>query len=107
MSFTRMYTALRVGGGVAGAHLHLRAAGRAGQGVTIVPLTFCSSTPAPLRETSRGDIDRTAQVELEKVKGTIVSGRGLHSPIFRLDVSTFCGTRWVVSVDVSDINGSG
>jgi len=33
--------------------------------------------------------------------------RGLHSPTFRLNISTFCGVRWVGSWSVSDTSGSG
>jgi hypothetical protein len=38
---------------------------------------------------------------------TAAAGRALHSPTFRLDVSTLQWTRWVILVDFSDKKGSG
>jgi hypothetical protein len=40
-------------------------------------------------------------------EGKEALGRGSHSCTSRLAVSTVCGTRWVVSVNFSDKNGSG
>ena len=49
------------------------------QGLAIVPFTFFSSTPALLRDYLYGGRDQAAEVELEKVEGTIVSSRALQN----------------------------
>jgi hypothetical protein len=41
------------------------------------------------------------ECQVEKIAGL---GRGLHSPTSQLNVSTFCGIRWVPSVDRRFIN---
>jgi hypothetical protein len=91
---------------------------RQGRAVQVDPMEFVLKAPGTKRLKLECDkllssfafkfnLRRYSKGTATAEEGRCVYTRALHSSKFRLDVSTFGGTRWVVSVYFSNRNGSG